>query len=590
MPPFSPVMPSLTQALLDKIMHPSEEAIALVGYLDARKLSGARLELRELATELERTDKHDNARALLDKILAGGKKGLLHTLDKGVLQEIEHCYAATDAALNGLDELATLALALMKCNRKHGVAPPVALTQLLMDLCPKVQSGPVLCLTLAGLPMATSFAKQGITSVVTGVPDWFGAIVRALSRGLILPVPDHEPMPIAVKKCLGNARSVQLVVGSLPGQHMLGGPRSGRDEDPELEVLQQTYKIIQPEGKAILLSHGGLVGRTTPKYSEFKKTLLTGNDLEGVIALPEVITSWTNSHVLIIAKQRKDENYGVRMVNGGAVLSGSARNAPTRRINPARTEKISAIYRDIAVQPGISKDVPVEEIQRHRYSLDVQRYVMSDRGQRALEMLGRLSTAKLGEIAEMVRAQVVPEPDHDNQKCITLREASGADVDDSGQITRPERERVVALTDEVERRLQAVYLHKGDVILSYKGRIGVVGLMTEEPDDEHWTVNQSLMILRIKHTAAGRITPELLFWYLQSGLAQEWLKMHATGNVVQLLSTNDLKLMPVPIPTESELPALQAAIEKHFDCHARIGQLRREALEVREQFWSGHLE
>ena len=586
MTPLSPVTPPVTLALLDKILHPSEEAIALVGYLRACRLRGAKIELRELAAELERTDKHDNARPLADKILSGGKKGLLRTLDKAVLQDLERCYAATDADFNGLDELDTLALALMKCNRKHGVPPPTALTQLLMDLCPKVQAGPVLCLTLAGLPVATRFAQQGITSVVTGVPDWFGVIVRALGKGQIVPVPGHDPLAGAVKDCLGEARTAQLIVGALPGQHMLDAPRSGTDVDPELDVLRQACDLLAPDGRAVLLSHGGLVGRTTPKYSELKKNLLAANILEGVIALPEVITSWSNSHLLIIARQRKEESYGVRMVNAGAVSPGSARNAPSRRISPASAAKIAEAYRDIAVQPGISSDVRAEEIQRHRYSLDVQRYVMSDRGQRALEILGRLTTAKLGEIADMVRAQVVPEPDHDNQKRLTLREASGTDIDDAGQVIRPEREREVALTDESERRLQAVYLHKDDVILSYKGRIGVVGLMAEEPEGEHWTVNQSLMILRIKPAAAGRITPALLFWYLQSDLAQEWLKMHATGNVVQLLSTSDLKLMPVPMPTESELPALQAAIEKHFDCYARIRALRQEAVTVRGQCWS----
>lgn len=572
--------PSATEMLM-VLRTRSKEAVALVGYLLACGCPG---DTKTLVAELQKIDAADKAYPLAKVLLEEGPTGLLPTLDKGVLQELAQIASVRSKPTDGLTEIAALAEGLSE--RELDMAPvEPEVAQLLTGLCPDTITGPALCLTPGALPIAIALARLGIRTVVTAMPEWFGVIAHTLSKGKIVTTPEREPLSRKVKELLGANYGAELVVGVLPVGR-ISGRSPDEIDDLELETLRQAYLSLSTEGQAVLLSQGNLAGRTTPRHRETKEKLLRTGHLEGVIALPAVGNHWTSAYVLLIDRKRQARLGGIRMVNADQEAFRVAQHARLRRRTLAGIGQIIAAYRDIATQPGLSDNVTDALLEEHRYSLEVQRYVLNNRRQEAITALSKLPTAELGEIADLIRAQMLRDSDEAGGGHTSVREAAGSDIDVSGHISRPERERQYGTSKPVLRRLKEQQLEKGDVVLSYKGRIGAVGLMEHEPDDEIWTVNQSLMILRIKPHVLNRMPSAVLFWYLRSDLAQEWLMTHATGNNVQILSANDLRRMPVPVPTADELPILAALIDKHFACHAAIKQHQEEAAALKREFWS----
>lgn len=578
----APATQAIAAEMLMVLRTRGKEAVALVGYLLAH--GRPRDDPKSLEAELREIEASDKAYPLAKALLEGGPTGLLQTLNEGLLQDLERIASSRSGPLDGLAEIAALAEGVSE--REFDMAPvEPEVGQLLAGLCPETATGPVLCLSPGTLPIAIEFARRGIGALVTAMPEWFGAIAHALSEGKVVTTPEREPLSRKVKELLGATGGAELIVGVLPVGR-IGGRSPDEIDDQELETLRQAYLSLGTEGRAVLLSQGNLAGRTTPQHRETKEKLLRTGHLEGVIALPAVGSHWMSAYVLLIDRKRQGRLGGIRMVNADQEAFRAVQHGRLRRRILTGIDQIIAAYRDIATQPGLSDNVTDALLEEHRYSLEVQRYVLNNRRQEAITALSKLPTAELGEIADLIRSQMLRDADGAGGGRTVVREAAGTDIDASGQIARPERERQYGTSKPALRRLKEQQLEKGDVVLGYKGRIGAVGLMEHEPDDEIWTVNQSLMILRIKPTVLNRIPPAVLFWYLRSDLAQEWLMTHATGNNVQILSANDLRRMPIPIPTADELPTLAALIEKHFACHATIRRHQEEAAALKREFWS----
>ena len=565
--------------MLDVLPMRSTQAIALVGYLLLRNhQSGTSFSLASLRAELQACQKHDVAYPLALEVLSNDHKGLLAHLDESTCQVL--C-----AELNmprqpdGLVELEELSQALVQ-NGRYSTHTPDGTAELLAELGADAATDTVLCLSLNAMPIAIRYARRGIRSLITGVPPWFAVIVQMLSNGQIMVANEDE----SFLKTVRRIDTMGLVVGYLPARRM-AGPSPGEIDDLELQTLQTTAQLIGDKGRAVLLSRGGLVSRTTPQYREFKQELLSSNHLAGVIALPGTQTDFANSYILVLDKRLSRLGGRVRMVNAcQEKYRGTADRS--RRIALQNVEEVIQAFHCADTRPGLSGDVTADSIRDQRYTLEVQRYVLSELRQRAITLLGNLKTSALQDIADLVRAQALASPSEDEAENLTIRETALTDLDEWGRIQRPQHERAVGQDSITKQRLQEQRLCKGDVILSCKSRIGAVGLLTEDVAPEIWTVNQSFLILRVKPNMMERLPPEILFWYLRSDLAQEWLRMHTSGNAVPMLSTNDLRNMPIPLPTLKEVDELMQHIDEHFALHDQVQRCRDKAARLQQRNWA----
>jgi hypothetical protein len=165
----------------------------------------------------------------------------------------------------------------------------------------------------------------------------------------------------------------------------------------------------------------------------------------------------------------------------------------------------------------------------------------------------------------------------------TIFEASPGDIGQRGYLEQPERSFTVDRATYTRAMNQRV--HPGDVLLSIKGTIGVVGLVPDhvprEGDTAIWTAGQSLMILRPKKR--GGMDPITLYEYLTDETVQEFIKSLAGGSVIQNLAMQDLKAFPVPIPAREVIEdvragfvARQALLDEVADIQRRITTQRAE--------------
>jgi restriction endonuclease S subunit len=117
-------------------------------------------------------------------------------------------------------------------------------------------------------------------------------------------------------------------------------------------------------------------------------------------------------------------------------------------------------------------------------------------------------------------------------------------------------------------------LQEGDILLSVKGTIGKIGLVTSI-DGEQWIASQSFVVIRLRRIGS-HMDPLILSTYLRSWLGQESLNSIAGGATVSLLPMGPLRQLPIPLLSADA----QNQIRDHLD---EIRRLIRQRDEINER-------
>jgi len=127
----------------------------------------------------------------------------------------------------------------------------------------------------------------------------------------------------------------------------------------------------------------------------------------------------------------------------------------------------------------------------------------------------------------------------------------------------------------------------GDVLLSIKGAIGVVGLVPEdvprEGDMAIWTVGQSCVILRPKRSAG--LDSISLYEYLINETVQKLIKSLASASAIPILTIKDLHTFPVSIPSKQVTEDMQASFTTRQALLDEVAEIQRRIAEERAELW-----
>lgn len=499
----------------------------------------------------------------------------------------QHLESKDFHSLNYLQEAADLVDWVLSSARDHLIVPGL-ISKLMLAIGGR--NTEIFCPYAGSLPIAIkALMENGVDEVwVTDIPSWLMAILKILCDDRIrlaseANLDSNEPAG-ALRSPLVNRR-FDLVLAALPTglDHGVEMPRMNERQriypDREMTGIKQVIDSLNPGGRAIVLSIGGLVSKSTKKYWEFKSDLVGSGELRGVIALPHVIPH-SPIRPLLLELGHAVVRTHVRIVNADQERFLPSPNTPGKRL----LNEVPKAYSEARSFPGLALSVPVTALQEHNFNLEPQRHVMTEYALRLKNRLEQTSNLPLASIADIIRPQSIRREDgSESTPALCYLEAGTEDVLPSGWLATPSRQ--VQVPYSYQNRVKLQRLMPKDILLGFKGKVGLVGLVPEAADGKQWTCNQSFVIVRLKAISPHAITPEFLFWYLRSELAQAWLATHATQHIIRTLSMRDLRDMPISVPSPEEHAEVLRTVQCHFECHAEIERIQQEIQQLHKRHW-----
>lgn len=134
----------------------------------------------------------------------------------------------------------------------------------------------------------------------------------------------------------------------------------------------------------------------------------------------------------------------------------------------------------------------------------------------------------------------------------------------------------------------------GDILISVKGKVGVVGAVLEGAPKGTigaWTAGQAFVIARLRRSTTIS-NPAVLAAYMTSSFGQAQLQALAGGTTVPLIQMNDLRRLPIPVPPIEVQQKIVQQIEKIRTFRKRIQKIETEISEREKElsnlFFTGH--
>lgn len=361
----------------------------------------------------------------------------------------------------------------------------------------------------------------------------------------------------------------------------LGTPnRSGRLNAETLSIL---HALNTHETRTLILVAEGELFRMVGAEAVVRRHLIESERLTAVLGVPPGLffsSTMVKLGLLVIA-ERPEERNTIRFVDiSHENLSHRGTRGRFEFGFDPRTDTAELISGPAPTDKTMGRDVTYDEIFDHNFVLTPDRYLNAGLRDRIDTLMRDADAATLPDVVELIRPANLQKSLGEDY---TIFEASPGDIGARGYLDQPGRSFTVdraTYTRALNQRVQP-----GDVLLSIKGTIGVVGLVPEdvprEGDTAIWSAGQSLMILRPKKR--GGMDPITLYEYLTDETVQEFIKSLAGGSVIQNLGMKDLKAFPVPVPTRqimegvrARFMARQALLDEVADIQRRIAADRAE--------------
>ncbi|SFC49583.1 Type I restriction modification DNA specificity domain-containing protein [Kushneria avicenniae] len=355
-----------------------------------------------------------------------------------------------------------------------------------------------------------------------------------------------------------------------------GGAEKQRPRRSEAVGLQEAHELSTR--RAAVLGPASLLFDKT-EYA-LRETLVRNDAIDMVIQLPgQTLRGTSIPPVLLVLDHQRRPKAPITFIDAARLLPDTSR----QRLKPLHQnlefwEALNQLIELGSSTSEASRQVTLSEIEQNDFDLSVSRYVAGD----ATQKISDLEEARsLNEVAEIVRAQVLKSEEGDDGRLFI--EIGGRDIDASGQIhiEAPCKEIVVA--GRARKRAEQQQLRPGDVLLIGKGSIGRVALVGEDCG-ENWVAGQVFLIIRAQKR--DRLRPEYLYRYLASPMVQQYLKEIVSGTSIPVLKANDIKHLPVPVPSleaQEQVVDVHSQIMEEYEA-IKAHQAKIEALS--QQYWA----
>lgn len=311
------------------------------------------------------------------------------------------------------------------------------------------------------------------------------------------------------------------------------------------ETLQHIMASLRPGGRAVV----ALPERTlfvSGLERKVRRELLSDFRVEGVVSLPEEAFqpfSKIKRSLVLFRREKPARTVRFLQVEEWPPFRSNDTFAHERTLETART--LAEAFRSES-SDGDAWETPVAKLAERGWEMLAKRT-----GEKALRhSLAALAEANeefvarpLGDVAEVFAGV-----SNWSRAATSLRDdpsvvAGILRVADIGTQRMRSPSRFLA-TDQTVRMRPEHRLRTGDVLLSVSGTIGKTGVVSATSGSSGPVAAKGLVVIR----PGPRMSPLFLRCLLASGIYQDWLHGHARGAVIQHLSIQTLRRLPVPVP------------------------------------------
>lgn len=457
---------------------------------------------------------------------------------------------------------------------ERGSLSPSKLSDLLMlsKITPK-KGETIVCLFDNSINTALQLAKNNdvtfcaqITSTVTLIE------LLAISLGLKINTIVSDPFGREDGEITGELKSKKF-------DHIISYPPFGMRKNvtmPNGERLTVNSEVLQFEAfknnwtkSFVTLVPEGALFRASNYELRVRKTILY-NGLAEVISLPNGIISNSGISTSIV-KLTSEAVSEIQFVDGRTI------NSATSRATASELSKhIASLLEDKDSVKQRTAQVNRETIEANQLNMTVDRYVISNDMKKIDEILQSSEVIALGDIADILRPQAAKpcRDDEENIEIFKVREIATGDVENS-EVLLPARTMTYYQMDF--EKVKNSMVRDGDIIVSTKGKVGVIGLIIGESinDEEPWIISQSFAIVRLKKLSPIK-DPRILVSLLTASWSLEKLNSYAGGTTVQMIPLIDLKNFKLPLASME----VQAKASSKLD---EISKMSREIAQLREK-------
>jgi len=333
------------------------------------------------------------------------------------------------------------------------------------------------------------------------------------------------------------------------------------------------HTLAQTKDKAFFYIPVGLTYKSGSEL-DLRAYLTKNNLIDSVIQFAPNLNANTTfqGSLLIIDKNKKDTR--VKFIN---LAKDIFLKKEGRRIVLDNLAEIINIYNEDKNIEDICSIVENSEIEKNRFSFSVDKYIESEQSIITKKYFEKHGVVELQNIALVKRSQLFKNEEEGED----VYELSPSDFADAG-LTFGYNGKIKKIKNQT-KKLLTYKLQNSDLLLSTKGTIGKVALVSIEGMGEPTITSQANMIIRLTESDSSKKFYKAIeiYMFLKSNIGQVLLKKLVSGTSMPQISTDDIKKLKIPLLSEIE----QKKVIKSFSDEERIST---EILKLKEKIEEIH--
>jgi type I restriction-modification system DNA methylase subunit len=355
------------------------------------------------------------------------------------------------------------------------------------------------------------------------------------------------------------------------------------------ELAVVAHAISQSPEFAFIIVPEAVLLRTAGPDRDFKARLLREGRISHIIKMPRGMFHSTGVEASILVLSGRRANDRVRVCDARKYYH--PKNREGRKLVGWNPQGLEQLIHDLSSlnEHDEARFVAFDEFESNDFNLGVDRYLKPERQRQIERILAKHRAHPLGDVAEIIRPQLIKRTEDGE---LELRELSPADLTVTGAFNLPKTPVYFEAGDE--RRASRQMLRVGDVLLTVRGAVGRVGLVTQELIAEYESASdkrgtylcpsQAFVILRLRQSGPV-VDARVLLRFLVSPLGQQLLSDVTAGTAVPNIPMGDLKALPVLAATETEAREVLRAEFDTQTLHKKIAELRGQIDEIDRKAW-----
>ncbi len=479
--------------------------------------------------------------------------------------------------------------ALLEVLRARGPASmDMAVADALAELMPLAPDGSCTCAFGASATIAWSLSRHRPVTWFVSEPELvtlFSLLAVAAKRSLT--IDRRNPLDGTFGPVQGEdirvGRSLPIgAVDYLITAPPIGMRLSGSDKGTMLEGRQ--VALLSPLAKRafITLLPDGTLFREGRADVSLRQTLVETRSVS-VLSLPSGIWGrWSSVSTSLVTITPEPTNTAW-FIDGRTTATQSVGRVQSRLL----AQHLSGLGKRGENAPR-RVQVAAEEIAAQNFVLTPDRYLRSHKDDAIAAALARSETILLEKVAVIERSKA-PRPllDDAEPAALTCREIAPADIQ-GGTVRLPKR--VIRFSEAESKRARNVGVAPGDILVSIKGNVGVVGrvpdldVIASDVFDEPWIVSQSLAIVRWQPNAAIP-SPDILALLVTAPWVRTQLERLSGGTAINTLPISALRGLELPVPDPEQCAAAMKDARMIADLEEQATQLREEINASRNTLW-----